>query len=71
MKLHTLLTALTISIPLATAYVGEMTYYTPSSNSCGITLAGAEDVVALSTAMMANGANPNANVKVSYGPIDR
>lgn len=65
MKLHTLAIALTVSVPLAAAYVGEMTYYTPSSNSCGITAAGTEDVVALSSAMMANGANPNANVKVS------
>jgi len=65
MKLHTLAMALTVSVPLAAAYVGDMTYYTPISNSCGITAAGTEDVVAPSTAMMRNGANPNLNPKVS------
>lgn len=49
---------------LTTAYVGDMTYYDPSSNSCGLTLAEGEDVVALSRVVMGNGANPNANGKV-------
>ena len=54
---------LTLTIPLTTAYVGSMTYYTPSLGSCGITSPPTAAIVALSVPMMANPANPNANPK--------
>jgi len=53
---------LAMSVP-ATAYVGDMTYYTPSEGSCGVYSLATADVVALSYGMMANGANPNQNPK--------
>jgi len=69
MKLPTPTLTLVLSLTLThltTAYVGDMTYYDPSSNSCGLTLTEGEDVVALSKAVMGNGGNPNANGKVCF-----
>lgn len=48
---------------LATAFTGDMTYYTPGLGSCGITNSGSDPIVALSISMMKNGANPNNNPK--------
>ena len=46
-------------------YTGEITHYSPSdgTGSCGKTFADTDLVCALSTEMMANGANPNNNPK--------
>lgn len=51
-----------LSTPAA-AYTGDMTYYDPGPGSCGAYSSPNDDVVALSRAVMANGANPNANPK--------
>jgi len=67
MKLFAVAIVLIVPIPLVAAYVGEMTYYDPTSSSCGVTTNDMEDVVALSSKMMANGANPNNNPKVILG----
>lgn len=48
---------------LATAYSGDLTYYTTGVGSCGITNTRGDAVVALSVPMMANGGNPNTNPK--------
>ncbi|KAF6236369.1 hypothetical protein HO173_005460 [Letharia columbiana] len=66
MKARTLaLSALTISIPLATAYSGDLTFYTPAAvaqfSSCNIAAAPGENIVAISHLQMNNAANPNAN----------
>ncbi len=58
---------LAVSIPLAAAYIGDMTHYTPGSGSCGAIFAEMKDAVALSLEMMANGANPNENPKKILG----
>jgi expansin (peptidoglycan-binding protein) len=45
------------------SYSGDATYYNPSAgtNSCGTQASDSDLMVALNTAQMANGANPNAN----------
>ncbi|MCJ1461212.1 hypothetical protein MMC28_011594, partial [Mycoblastus sanguinarius] len=54
---------LAISIASAAAYSGDMTQYTPSVGSCGLTNGTNDAIVALSTQFMQNGANPNSNPK--------
>lgn len=51
--------------PLAAAYKGDMTHYTPGLGSCGIFTdpSKQEPVVALAREMMGNGPNPNTNPK--------
>lgn len=63
MKLELLALSLTAAFPLAFSYNGDMTYYTPGMGSCGQTSSDGDHIVALSTAMMGGGANPNANPK--------
>ncbi len=60
----------TSTIPSATSapstsptYIGDITHYEVGLGSCGTTNTDSQAVVALSVAMMANGANPNANPK--------
>ncbi|CAD6591846.1 MAG: hypothetical protein ASARMPRED_005784 [Alectoria sarmentosa] len=57
--------SLTVSIPLATAYSGDLTFYTPaftpSGSSCAIAATAGEPIVAISHLMMNNGNNPNTN----------
>ncbi|KAL9074382.1 MAG: hypothetical protein Q9161_002368 [Pseudevernia consocians] len=57
--------SLTISIPLATAYSGAMTYYTPAyvptDSSCNIAAQPGEAVVAISKPQMNNPPNSNNN----------
>ena len=57
--------SLTISIPLATAYSGEMTHYTPAytptGSSCNMAAQPGEPVVAISKTQMNNPPNPNNN----------
>lgn len=65
MRVRALALALTISIPFAAAYHGDLTYYTPATNaagsSCDIAAAPGENIVAISHLKMNNGANPNNN----------
>ena len=53
------------SVASGTTYTGDITYYNVSDGlgSCGKQFENTQMVVALSTAMMANGANPNDNPK--------
>ncbi|KAL9073617.1 MAG: hypothetical protein Q9161_002859 [Pseudevernia consocians] len=46
---------------LAKAYSGDMTYYEAGLGSCGYTNSDSDAIVALSTEIMNNGANPNDN----------
>jgi len=63
MKLEILAVGFIAIIPLAATYSGDMTYYTPGPGSCGWTSSDGDGIVALSTQMMGNGGNPNANDK--------
>lgn len=44
-------------------FTGDITHYAVGQGSCGSVNSNSEAVVALSTAMMANGPNPNTNPK--------
>lgn len=61
MKLPAVALSLAISIPLANAYTGDLTHYTPSLGSCGTVNQNGDAIVALSIALMNNPANPNNN----------
>ncbi|MCJ1230236.1 hypothetical protein MMC12_006908 [Toensbergia leucococca] len=59
--LLSLLSPLLLLPHLTTAYKGSLTHYTPGLGSCGMPSLPTDNIVALSTGMMQNAANPNAN----------
>ncbi|CAD6589652.1 MAG: hypothetical protein ASARMPREDX12_003917 [Alectoria sarmentosa] len=61
MKLPAVALGLAISIPLANAYTGDLTHYTPGLGSCGITNQNGDAIVALSHLIMAFVGNSNNN----------
>ncbi|CAF9940887.1 hypothetical protein IMSHALPRED_002207 [Imshaugia aleurites] len=61
MKFRAVALGLAISVPIANAYTGDLTYYTPGQGSCGETNTNGDAIVAISHLLMSNPANPNAN----------
>ncbi|KAL9131936.1 MAG: hypothetical protein Q9175_006645 [Cornicularia normoerica] len=63
MKIRAVALGLAMSISLAKAYTGDLTYYTPNEGSCGHTNTNGDAIVALSHLIMspANPSNPNFN----------